>query len=95
VLPDPDEDFARVLEETNRFNLCEYSDKDNNQPEFLINTDYYFVKPDLTQISQDVLELISDSEVQTKQTQEELDHKQHTKTSHQLDNMLKQMNAMN
>ena len=50
---------------------------------------------DVKEISQDLLELISDSEVQTKQTQEEIEHKQHTKTIAKLDTMLSQMRATN
>jgi hypothetical protein len=51
--------------------------------------------PEIPTITKDVLERVSDSEVQSKQTQEELDQKQHNKTEKSLNMMLSQMNAMN
>lgn len=95
MLPDPDEDYARVQAQQERFVQRVYSDKTDQQPDFLTNTDYYFVKPDVENISHELLDLISDSEVQSKQTQEELNLKQHKKTNKSLEMMLTQMKAMN
>jgi hypothetical protein len=73
VDPDPDEDARLIKFDKERFVVKEYTDKGENQPQFLTNTDYYFMKPDEPTISKDMLEDLSDSEMQSKQTQEEVD----------------------
>jgi len=72
-----------------------YNEKPESQPEFLTNTDYYFVKQEEKTITEDILENISDSEIQKKQTHEELEIKQHEKTEKSLSTMVSQITAMN
>jgi len=66
VHPDPEEDARAVLEDKHRFSIKKYTDKGNEQPQFLTNTDYYFMKPDEGTITKMMLEDLSDSEVQSK-----------------------------
>ena len=96
VLTDPDEDYARVQLEQDRFIQEVYSDKTEKQPEFLANTDYYFNRPDDEgAISKEILENVSDSEKNSKQTQEMVNQKQHKKTNKSLEMMYNQMYAIN
>ena len=68
VHPDPEEDARAVSQDNHRFSIKKYTDKGNEQPQFLTNTDYYFMKPDEGTITKVMLEDLSDSEVQSKQT---------------------------
>ena len=53
-----------------------YSESSTEKPPFLQDKDYYFDKTDLAPISEKELEMVSDSEMQTRQTQEDLENKQ-------------------
>lgn len=58
-----------------RFAVQHYSENSKLKPPFLVDKDYYFDKTDLAPISQQELEQVSDSEMQTRQTQEDLENK--------------------
>jgi len=45
-----------------------YSENSTEKPPFLEDKDYYFDKTDLAPISEKELDLVSDSEMQTRQT---------------------------
>ena len=58
-----------------RFVVQHYSENSAEKPPFLQDFDYYFDKTDLAPIPQKELEDISDSEMQTRTTQEDLEKK--------------------
>lgn len=65
--------------DSTRFVIRHYSEKsegEGEKPPFLTELDYYFDKTDLAAINEKELEDISDSEVQTRSTQEDLEKKQ-------------------
>lgn len=74
-----------------KFAIHWYSDKSGPDacPPYLIDTDYYFDKTDLADIPIEELQEISDSELQTRQTQEELERKQTEQTNRSLDILTK------
>lgn len=59
------------------------------------NTDYYFNRQEEEAINQDILENVSDSEKNSKQTQEMVNQKQHKKTNKSLEMMYSQMFSIN
>lgn len=61
--------------DSSQFVIHHYSEK-SDKPPFLTHHDYYFDKTDLAVINDKELEDISDSEMQTKTTQEDLEKKQ-------------------
>ena len=62
-----------------------YSENSAEKPPFLQDFDYYFDKTDLAPIPQKELEDISDSEMQTRTTQEDLEKKQKEALNKSLD----------
>ena len=73
-----------------KFAIHWYSDKSGPDacPPYLIDPDYYFDKTDLAEIPYEELEATSDSELQTRQTQEDLERKQRDSTNRSLDFLL-------
>lgn len=73
-----------------------YTDDPEFQPEFLLNADYFFNKQEKDdEIDMELLETISDSELVTRSTREEVESKAHQKTMATLDKLQIQMEAMN
>lgn len=70
-----------------RFAIHWYSDKSSLDqcPPYLTDTDYYFDKTDLAEIPVEELEAISDSEIQNRQSYEDLEKKQQEATNRSLD----------
>ena len=57
VSKDPDEDKKKIEKETDKFVIRNYSsDSKSSQPPFLNEPDFYFVKSELKDFEQDVLE---------------------------------------
>ncbi len=71
--------------DSSRFVIQHYSENSTEKPPFLQEFDYYFDKTDLAPISEKELEAISDSEMQTRTTQEDLEKKQKEALNKSLD----------
>lgn len=76
VNPEPLVDARNVADRT-KFTIKYYSDqsKEMDQPPFLNDPDFYFVKANIVQVPEDVLENVSDSEQTVMQTAEEIQAK--------------------
>ena len=61
--------------DSGRFVIQHYSENSTEKPPFLEDKDYYFDKTDLAPIADKDLDAISDSEMQTKTTQEDMEKK--------------------
>ena len=72
-----------------------YSESSQERPPFLQDSDYYFDKTDLAPIGDKELEAISDSEMQTRTTQEDLEKKQKEALKKSLEFLVKQLDATN
>ena len=72
-----------------------YSESSQERPPFLQDSDYYFDKTDLAPIQDKELEAISDSEMQTRTTQEDLEKKQKEALKKSLEFLVKQLDATN
>ena len=68
-----------------QYAICHYSEKSPDMPPFLIDNDYYFDKTDLATIEDAEIQEISDSEMQTRTTQEEIERKQKEQTNRSLE----------
>ena len=80
--------MQHILNNKEKFITRIYTDKVETQPDFLTTTDYYFSKQDTNHLTDEALDAISDSEVLSKTTAEELEAKQHEKTDKFLSTML-------
>ena len=87
-------DGKEELDES-RFVIQHYSENSTEKPPFLHDFDYYFDKTDLAPISEKELEAISDSEMQTRTTQEDLEKKQKEALNKSLDFLVNQLDATN
>lgn len=72
------------LDET-KFVIQHYSENSTEKPPFLMDHDYYFDKTDLAKIADAELEEVSETEKQTRTTQEDLEKKQKEALKHSLD----------
>ena len=80
---------------SDRFVVQHYSENSQERPPFLEDSDYYFDKTDLAPIGEKELEAISDSEMQTRTTQEDLEKKQKEALKKSLEFLVKQLDATN
>ena len=71
-----------------QFVIQHYSENSHEKPPFLEDKDYYFDKTDLAPIPDRDLDAISDSEVQTKTTQEDMEKKQKESLNRSLEFLL-------
>ena len=81
--------------DSGRFVVQHYSENSAERPPFLQDSDYYFDKTDLAPIEEKELEAISDSEMQTRTTQEDLEKKQKETLNKSLEFLVKQLDATN
>lgn len=80
---------------SDRFVVQHYSENSQERPPFLEDSDYYFDKTDLAPIGDKELEAISDSEMQTRTTQEDMEKKQKEALKKSLEFLVKQLDATN
>lgn len=83
--PSPEID-AENIADTSKFTIQTYNDKSKptEMPPFLIEPDFYFAKSELAHVKDEDIAALSDSEIQTKQTQEDMDLKRKDRTSRSL-----------
>jgi len=90
VNPEPAVDAKNIQDKT-KFTIRHYSDqsKENDQPPFLIDPDFYFTKANIVTVPEEVLENVSDSEQTAMQSAEEIQAKLQMQTKRQLEFLIK------
>lgn len=96
VHPNPEIDAIQITD-ASRFTIQTYNDKskESEMPPFLTDPDFYFAKSELVQVKNEDVQEISDSEVQTRLTQDDIEEKQKERTKRSLDYLMKQIDLTN